>query len=172
MGWCTIYSNSQNFVTRIYEIEALLKALSWWCILTVYRAETDPRGNLDVFFFKQLDTGLQIVFSEVQTLWKKNNKACECAQVKGKMLELSYCMAQTYKIWSPHWLFSIFFRARIVSIAFLIGKWFANRIFILKTYRERCTSGMFQIINQNSGFGLSDSTRNFVQNLLRIVSSA
>lgn len=62
MGRCTVYSNCMHLVALIYYIQALLKTLSWWGILTIYRAKTDPRWNFDVLFFKQLNTGLQIVF--------------------------------------------------------------------------------------------------------------
>lgn len=61
MGGCTINSNSIHFVTLIYCIKALLETLSGCGILAIHRAEANPRWNVNVFFFKQLNTGLKIV---------------------------------------------------------------------------------------------------------------
>lgn len=58
MGRCTVNSNCIYFIALIYYFKALLKTLPRWCILTIHRAEANPGWNFDVFFFKQLNTGL------------------------------------------------------------------------------------------------------------------
>lgn len=77
MRRCTVYANRIYFVTFIYRIEALLEALSRWCILTIYGAKADPGWNLDVFFFEQLHTGLHFLDQnggEVKIDWKHDHK--------------------------------------------------------------------------------------------------
>ena len=63
MGRCTIYTNCIHFVALVYYIKALLEALSWGSILTINSGKTDPWWNLDIFFIKQFNTSLQILFS-------------------------------------------------------------------------------------------------------------
>lgn len=91
MGRCTVYTNCIYFITVIYNIKALLEALSWGGILTINGGKTDPRWDLHIFFLEQLNTSLQNDFLKDQYVdgeTKNTFTICNNLKVKKEMLNL------------------------------------------------------------------------------------